>query len=87
MFTVYVLYSPEYQKIYIGFTSNLGARLIHHNEKGIKGWTIKYRPWNLIYKEEFESKSGAMNREKELKSGKGRKFIWTLIKQNYNQNI
>ena len=79
MFTVYVLFSKDYNKIYIGFTSDLGQRLLFHNELGKKGWTIKFRPWQLIYKEEYASKPAAMKREKELKTATGRKFIWSLI--------
>ena len=80
MFTVYVLYSKSYDKIYIGFTSNLEQRLLSHNELGKKGWTIKFRPWELIHTEEFQLKSDAMNREKQLKTATGRNFIWSLIK-------
>ncbi|MEX2479157.1 MAG: GIY-YIG nuclease family protein [Gracilimonas sp.] len=42
--TVYALYSPTYEKIYIGYTSNLEQRLLSHNKLGKKGWTVKYRP-------------------------------------------
>ena len=80
MFTVYVLYSKDYNKIYIGFTSNLEQRMLSHNELGKKGWTIKFRPWRLIYKEEYQLKPDAMKREKELKTATGRNFIWTMIK-------
>lgn len=79
MFTVYVLYSEKFNKIYIGFTSDLEKRLISHNELGKKGWTIKFRPWKVIHTEEFESKKEAMNREKYLKTGAGREFIRSLI--------
>ena len=79
MFIVYVLYSKEYNKIYIGFTSNLEQRLLSHNSLGKKGWTIKFRPWHLVYKEEFITKPDAMKREKELKTAKGREFIWSII--------
>jgi putative endonuclease len=80
MFTVYVLYSKDYDKIYIGFTSNLEQRLLSHNELGKKGWTIKFRPWQLIHTEVFQLKSDAMKREKQLKTATGRNFIWSLIK-------
>ena len=80
MFTVYVLYSKSYDKIYIGFTSNLEQRLLSHNELGKKGWTIKFRPWQLIHTEVFQLKSEAMKREKQLKTATGRNFIWSLIK-------
>ncbi len=80
MFTVYVLYSKSYDKIYIGFTSNLEQRLLSHNELAKKGWTIKFRPWQLIHTEVFQLKSDAMKREKELKTATGRNFVWSLIK-------
>ncbi|MDZ7807919.1 MAG: GIY-YIG nuclease family protein [Gracilimonas sp.] len=74
MFTVYALYSPSHQKIYIGYTSDLEQRLLSHNSLGKKGWTIKYRPWKLAYTEEFDTKKEAMRREKQLKSAKGREL-------------
>ena len=79
MYIVYVLYSEEYHKIYIGFTTDLEKRLLSHNKLGKKGWTIKFRPWQVIYTESFIVKKEAMQREKELKSGKGREFIWEKI--------
>ena len=79
MFTVYVLYSPKYDKIYIGYTSNLVQRLLSHNKLGQKGWTKNFRPWILIHSEEFTTKPEAMKREKQLKSGKGREWIRTFI--------
>ena len=79
MFTVYVLYSEKYDKLYIGCTSNLKQRLLSHNEFARKGWTVKYRPWKLIYSEELINKSAAMKREKELKSHKGRDFLRSLL--------
>ncbi|MES2516251.1 MAG: GIY-YIG nuclease family protein [Bacteroidota bacterium] len=79
MFTVYALYSEKYDKIYIGYTSNIEQRMLSHNELGTKGYTLRYRPWKLIYSERFPDKVSAMKREKELKSGKGREFIRSLI--------
>ncbi|UTW67426.1 GIY-YIG nuclease family protein [bacterium SCSIO 12643] len=78
-FTTYVLYSEKYDKIYVGYTSDLESRLRSHNELATKGWTITYRPWEVIYKEEFSTRSKAMKREKELKSSRGRHFIRTKI--------
>jgi putative endonuclease len=79
MFKVYILYSPSHNKIYVGFTSNLEQRLLSHNELGKKGWTIRYRPWKLIHTETYETKPEAMFREKELKAGKGREWIWNEL--------
>ncbi|MEO8768918.1 MAG: GIY-YIG nuclease family protein [Ferruginibacter sp.] len=78
-YVVYVLYSKKFNKIYIGYTSNLVQRFLSHNELGKKGWTIKFRPWQIIHTEIFENKEKAMIREKELKGAKGREFIRSLI--------
>ena len=75
MYTVYILFSESYDKIYIGYTSNLKQRFLSHNELSKKGWTIKFRPWKIIHTEEFESKTEALFREKQLKGAKGRKWI------------
>ncbi|MCB9317582.1 MAG: GIY-YIG nuclease family protein, partial [Lewinellaceae bacterium] len=48
MYYVYILYSRKYNKSYVGFTSNLDNRLLSHNELGTKGFTLKYRPWELV---------------------------------------
>ena len=74
-YVVYVLFSIENDKIYIGFTSNLEQRLLSHNELSTKGWTVRFRPWKIIYTEIFKDKASAMKREKELKSFKGREWI------------
>jgi len=79
MFTVYVLYSESFKKIYIGYTSDLAERLRSHNELGTKGWTIKFRPWKIVYTEIFETKESAMRREKQLKTAQGREWIWQVI--------
>lgn len=82
MYTVYILYSEKFDKIYIGFTSDMEKRFLSHNSIGTKGWTIKFRPWKILYTEVFNDKSEAMEREKELKSSRGRSWIRnTLIKE------
>ncbi len=80
MFTVYVLYSDIHNKIYIGYTSDLQTRLLSHNEVSKNTFTSKFRPRRIVHTEEFETKKEAMNREKQLKTGAGRKFIWDIIK-------
>jgi putative endonuclease len=79
MFTVYALYSKDFDKIYIGYTSNLDERLKSHNELATKGWTRKYRPWIILYTEIYQEKTQALKREKELKTGKGREFLRSLL--------
>ena len=78
-FVVYILFSEKYKKTYTGFTNNLIERFKSHNVLGIKGYSIKYRPWKVVYVEFFSSKLEAMKREKFLKSGKGREFIRKIV--------
>ena len=80
-FVVYILYSEKFDKNYDGYTSNLIERFKSHNFLGTKGYTLKFRPWKVIYVEVFETKSEAMKREKYLKTGVGREFIKTLIRK------
>jgi len=82
LFTVYVLYSEAFQKIYIGYSSDLKSRLESHNSLSDKGYTKRYRPWIVVYTEEFSTKAEALKREKQLKSARGREFIWNLIKSS-----
>ena len=76
-YTVYILFTPQFNKHYTGFTSNLSERMKSHNELGYD-WTAKYRPWKLIYTKDFETKAEALTYEKWLKTGIGRDFIKTL---------
>ena len=83
IYTVYILYSKFHNKIYIGYSSNLIERFKSHNSLGTKGWTIKFRPWMVIYCEYFSTKSDTMKREMELKSAKGRSWIRLKIENEY----
>jgi putative endonuclease len=79
MYTLYAIYSESYNKIYIGYTADLEDRLIAHNHPKNKGWTRLFMPWVLVHSEKLETKAEAMMREKQLKSCKGRQFIWDKV--------
>jgi len=79
MYYIYVLYSNEYNKSYVGFTSDLGKRIASHNHPLNKGFTSNFKPWRLIYSESYHSKKAAMIREKQLKTAQGRNFIKQYI--------
>ncbi len=85
MYTVYTLYSPKYEKIYIGHSSDFENRLISHNEKGTKGWTVKYRPWKVVFTETCATKREAMRREKQLKSSRGRAYVWQKVREKFKE--
>ena len=79
MFTVYILYSIAFGKSYCGYTNNISRRFEEHNYTEKSGFTLRYRPWTLIHTETFVEKKDAMQREKFLKTGKGRVEIQILI--------
>ena len=80
MFYTYILYSLKFNRTYVGQTNNLSNRLEYHNSGKVKS-TKAYKPWKLIYSENFDSRAESMKREKWLKSPNGRKFIHNLLMQ------
>ncbi|AFH50303.1 Putative endonuclease [Ignavibacterium album JCM 16511] len=85
MYTVYTIYSEKFNKIYIGQTENIERRMLEHNNGLLSVYSKRYRPWELVYTEEYPTRAEAMKREKQLKSQKGREFIWKLIKENFGK--
>ena len=80
---VYVLYNFQNDKIYIGQTIDLIARVKQHNDSSFKKFTSRYSgEWVLIYKELLPCRSEAVKREKQLKSYQGRMFIKNKIKNS-----
>ena len=71
-FFVYVLGSKGNPiKTYVGWTNNLGKRLLKPNS-GTGAKFTRGRKWKIIYSETISSKNKAMSREHEIK--KNRKF-------------
>jgi len=82
MFFLYILQSSLDNSFYIGQTKDLENRLIQHNTHKYKNSTsTKYLQgsWNIVYKEEYSTRSDAVKREKQIKSWKSRKCIQKLI--------
>ncbi|MHB8854526.1 MAG: GIY-YIG nuclease family protein [Ignavibacteriaceae bacterium] len=74
MFTVYILKSIKNSRFYIGHTADPRKRLIEHNSGKTRS-TKAYAPWEIVYTEDFGTKSKAYRREMEIKSYKsGFKF-------------
>jgi len=82
-FVVYLLYSKNFDKTYVGFTSSIIQRFYSHNFLAKKGYTLQYRPWTVVYIEFYQTKSEALSREKWFKSGIGREYIKDLKRQGF----
>ena len=79
MYFVYILYSRSFGKTYVGFTSDLDGRLLAHNHPQNKGYTKRFQPWEIIFSENYPSKSEAMTIEKWYKTGVGRERISQIL--------
>lgn len=55
-------------------SDDIHKRLKMHNSGKVRS-TKGYRPWEIVYSEEFETREQAREREKFLKSGYGRAFL------------
>ncbi len=80
MFTVYVIYNKTAGKTYTGQTEDITRRLQQHNAHTFKDFTSRYQgEWVSIYQESIATRTEALKREKQLKSGNGREFLKQYI--------
>jgi putative endonuclease len=77
MYFVYALKSEKDARIYVGLSSNINRRIFEHNA-GYVFSTKGYRPWKLIYIEEFNNRIDARTREKYYKSGIGKELLKSI---------
>jgi putative endonuclease len=80
MYAVYVIYSSKLDRYYIGYSADVVDRLRRHNSHS-KGFTCAGKPWVLVYSENYENRSDAAAREKQLKKWKNRTRLEDLIKR------
>ena len=73
-FYAYVLFSESHHRHYKGHCENLENRLKEHNAGKTKS-NKAFRPWKLVYFEEFQTREEAICREKYFKTAAGRKFL------------
>ena len=80
MYFTYVLRSSKVNRTYVGFTSNIDARLKRHNSGQVTA-TKSWVPWKLLFSEKFNTATGAKKRELYWKSGAGRRRLKELFDQ------
>ncbi|RPI70816.1 MAG: GIY-YIG nuclease family protein [Ignavibacteriales bacterium] len=75
---LYILKSDSAGKYYMGSSENPERRLSFHNSLE-KGFTSRYRPWRIVFVQEFESKTLALAVERKIKRWKSKKMIEKVI--------
>lgn len=81
MYYVYILYSPDHDRYYIGQTQDLNSRLERH-QKGYVKSTKHYLPVQLVWSKAVESRSQAVILESKIKNWKSKGKIRALIKES-----
>lgn len=61
------------RQLYIGVTEDLRQRLEYHNT-GRCPHTSKFKPWEIVYAEQYENETDAFKRERQIKG-------WTRAKK------
>jgi putative endonuclease len=75
---LYILRSVQRGRYYIGSAEDPEFRLGEHNQGKVDS-TRAYRPWEIIYLEEYETRSQAYARERYVKAQKSRVWIETEL--------
>ncbi len=64
---IYFLTNKTNKVLYIGVTSNLVKRIYEHKQKFVEGFSKKYNLTKLVYFEQADTITVAIEREKQLK--------------------
>ncbi|MBP6796068.1 MAG: GIY-YIG nuclease family protein [Saprospiraceae bacterium] len=79
MYFTYIIQSQKDFRLYVGISKDPNSRLSQHN-LGMTKSTKGYRPWKLLYFEEFSSLAIARNREVYFKSGAGKEDLKEILR-------
>ena len=64
---VYIMTNKRHGTLYVGMTSNLSRRAWEHRIGAIDGFTLKYGLKRLVYHEQHDLVTAAIQREKNIK--------------------
>ena len=78
MYYLYILKSKTADKNYIGISANPEKRQDYHNTLE-KGFTSRYRPWEIAFIKEYPTKEEAHRAELKLKSWKSKIMLERFI--------
>ena len=76
----YVIRSKKNGMLYTGYTADLRKRFKEHNTN-VHGFTKGRGPYDLIYYEACHNEGDAKARERNLKSGQGKRYIKNRLKR------
>lgn len=71
---VYVILCED-DSFYIGVAKDVDRRFEEHRKGQGAIWTKRHKPMRVVHYEKFDKRKEAFDREKELKTGFGRKWL------------
>ncbi|HOW36556.1 MAG TPA: GIY-YIG nuclease family protein [Candidatus Omnitrophota bacterium] len=86
MYYTYVLLSKISKRTYTGSTLDVQKRLEDHNSGKVKSSAF-YKPFELLYYEQFQTKEEAVNRELFFKTRTGRRRLKEIFDRNKGDGI
>jgi putative endonuclease len=86
VFYVYVLFSQKTGRRYTGSCQDLVERVHYHNDGHVKSTRHGIR-WQVIYAEQFATRTDAVRRERYFKTGIGREELDHLLQQGECKSI
>jgi putative endonuclease len=75
---LYILKSSSSGCYYVGISADPARRLAYHNSCE-RGFTSRYRPWEIVFRKEYPSKEDASCAERLVKKWKSRKMVDRLV--------
>lgn len=81
---VYIMSNSKRSVLYIGVTSNLSIRVYDHKLGKGSSFTSRYRCFDIIYYEGFNSIEEAIIREKQMKKWKRKWKFNAIVSMNPN---
>jgi putative endonuclease len=78
IYYLYILKSKTADKYYTGISQNPELRLQYHNTIE-KGFTSRYRPWEIVFTKEYSDKGFAIKAEKKIKSWKSKLIVEKIL--------
>lgn len=86
MYFVYIIHSQVTNRFYIGSSKNVHRRVIQHNSGSTRS-TKSGIPWKIVTTEEFQQKSDALRRERQIKSYKSGRAFKALIQSSAHGGV
>ena len=74
MYTTYIIHSKTTGRFYTGHCEDVDVRMIQHNS-GRNISTKSGVPWELIFRQQFESRWEAMKAESSIKKRGAKRFL------------